>query len=109
LAALPHATWDYDQDADEMNVLLPSFEGREGRMVLIDDDFSVCFDAETAAPLSLMIPNYSSWLAQHLDGSSVSAAAPATPPRTLLDQLPGPGVRALRSAVGASRELAALK
>src|SRR5262249_40045657 len=47
LAALRRAEWRYNPDADEMNVLLPGWEGRPGRAVLVDDDFYVRLDAET--------------------------------------------------------------
>lgn len=65
-AALRRAEWRYNADADEMNVLLPGWQGREGRAVLVDDELYVRLDAETGRPLSVLIPAYTYWLARQL-------------------------------------------
>lgn len=67
--ALQRAEWRYNEEADEMNVLLPGWEGRPGRAVLIDDAFYVRLDVETGAPLGLLIPAYTSWQADQLGRS----------------------------------------
>jgi hypothetical protein len=76
LAALRRAEWCYNPDADEMNVLLPGWEGRAGRAVLVDDEFYVRLDVETGRPLSILIPAYTAWQARQLARPGVLARLP---------------------------------
>jgi hypothetical protein len=49
-----------------MNLLLPGWEGRPGRAVLVSDEFYVRLDMETGRPLSVLIPAYTLWQARLL-------------------------------------------
>lgn len=42
--------------------MLPGGAGREGRAVLVRGEFYVRLDMETGAPLSIIIPAFTSWL-----------------------------------------------
>ncbi len=66
LARLPAAEWDYDEEADEMEVRLPGTAGRQGYYALVRDDLYVRLDAETGEPLGMMIPSYQVWLGRHI-------------------------------------------
>ena len=63
LPAIQRAVWRYNEDADEMELLLP---GYEGRAILVNDEFYVRIDVETRRPLTIIIPGYTSWLADKL-------------------------------------------
>jgi hypothetical protein len=64
-AGLEGAEWHVDEDADELDVVLPGAAGREGRMFLIDEEpereLYVRIDVETGQPLGLLVPNWSRW------------------------------------------------
>jgi hypothetical protein len=64
LRALPEADWEYDADADEMEVMLPGAIGRTGLSVLVDDESYLRVDVETHEPLSLVIQPWSYWSAR---------------------------------------------
>ena len=79
LARLPEAEWEYDEDADEMEVRLPSAAGREGYYALLRDDLYVRLDAETGEPLGVMIPSYQLWLGRHIAMPAARGASPTVP------------------------------
>ena len=66
LARLPYAKWHYDEDADEMDILLPGSKGRGGIARLVNDEYYIRADVETNEPLSIIIPSFSDWLANKL-------------------------------------------
>ena len=66
LAGLPYAEWRYDEEADEMDVLLPGSECREGVAKLVNDEFYVRVDVDTNEPLTIIIPTFTDWLANKL-------------------------------------------
>ena len=66
LAGLPYAEWHYDEEADELDVLLPGSERREGVAKLVNDEFYVRVDVDTNEPLTIIIPTFTDWLAQKL-------------------------------------------
>lgn len=66
LAGLPYAEWRYDEEADEMDVLLPGSERREGVAKLVNDEFYVRVDVDTNEPLTIIIPTFTDWLADKL-------------------------------------------
>ena len=66
LAGLPYAEWRYDEEADELDVLLPGSEHREGVATLVNDEFYVRVDVDTNEPLTIIIPTFTDWLAQKL-------------------------------------------
>ncbi len=66
LAGLPYAEWHYDEEADELNVLLPRSEHREGVATLVNDEFYIRVDVDTNEPLTIIIPTFTDWLAQKL-------------------------------------------
>jgi hypothetical protein len=78
---LPAARWDVNEEADELEITLPGGAGREGRAVLINDEFYLRLDVDTNAPLSLIVPSISLWLGPRLAalGASVGAPPPVAP------------------------------
>ena len=66
LAGLPYAEWRYDEEADELDVLLPGSERREGVAKLVNDEFYVRVDVDTNEPLTIVIPTFTDWLANKL-------------------------------------------
>lgn len=64
-ASLPHARWEYDDDADEVDIIFPNSEGREGRAVLVRGELYVRLDVDTGQPLSIIIPSFRSWWRQY--------------------------------------------
>ncbi len=66
LAGLPYAEWRYDEEADELDVLLPGSEHRAGVAKLFNDEFYVRVDVDTNEPLTITIPTFTDWLAQKL-------------------------------------------
>jgi hypothetical protein len=63
LRVLDDAEWHYDEEIDEMELVLPGAAGRPGPAILVGDDVYVRVDPDTSAPLSLIIPGYTAWLA----------------------------------------------
>ena len=66
LAGLPDAEWHYDEEADELDVLLPGSEHRAGVAKLVNDEFYVRVDVDTNEPLTIIIPTFTDWLAKKL-------------------------------------------
>jgi hypothetical protein len=77
-ARLPDAQWEYDEDADEMEVRLAGTAHRDGYYALLHNDLYVRLDAETDEPLGIMIPAFQLWLGRHLTAQG-RAEAGATP------------------------------
>ena len=65
-AGLPYAEWRYDEEADEMDVLLPGSEHRAGVAKLVNEEFYVRVDVDTNEPLTIIIPTFTDWLANKL-------------------------------------------
>jgi hypothetical protein len=81
LAGLEHARWEYDDEADELEIVFPGAAGREGRAILIDEDFYLRLDADTNAPLSVIVPVVSAWLSRQMEQlAKLVAAPPSTAP-----------------------------
>ena len=68
IAQLPQATWDYNAEIGEMNVVLPGGAGREAQLPWLELDrywdIYLRLDAETGRPLSVVIAPFDVWLAQ---------------------------------------------
>jgi hypothetical protein len=71
---LPQSDWDYDDDADEMEVMLPGAYGREGFATQLDEFVALRLDPDTFEPLSLIIMPFSAW-AREKGISQASAVA----------------------------------
>ena len=69
---LAAAEWRYDNESDELNIVLPNSAGREGDYVFVDDAFYLRCDFETREPLTVIIPVFTAWLEQQ--GLTQSAA-----------------------------------
>lgn len=106
---LPHARWAFDDDADELEIVLPGGDGHEGRAVLINDEYYLRLDVDTNAPLSIVIPTVSVWLGRQLETLTRSVAVP--PPADVRQPWTADSqqavVSALRHSVRASGDLAA--
>lgn len=72
-AELGRATVDYDADADELEVRLPSGVGRAGYAVLLEDDAYLRIDPDSHEPLSVMFLPFSAWLERHAGEAAVDA------------------------------------
>ena len=70
---LAHATVDYDAEADELELRLPSGEGRAGSAVVVEDDAYLRIDPETHEPLSVVILPFVAWLEHHAGDKAVEA------------------------------------
>jgi hypothetical protein len=89
LTALPSATWEYDEDTDEMEIRLPGVAGKTGYYALLGDDLYVRLDEVTGQPLGVMIPTYHYWLTVRLaEASGKRHAVPARrdPARWMAEQ-----------------------
>jgi hypothetical protein len=89
LAALPKATWEFDQDADEMEIQLPGAAGKPGYYALLGNDLYLRVDAATGEPLGVMIPSYHYWLTVRLAeaaGTGRAVSAPRDPVRWMAEQ-----------------------
>ena len=76
-AALPAAEWRYDTDTGEMEIILPGSTGRAGLWIDVADwDFYLRLDAETGAPLSLIISPFDYWLADQAGSTRPAANEP---------------------------------
>jgi hypothetical protein len=53
--SLPNASWQYDPDADDMEITLPGGADREGKGVLLKDDLLVRLDPDTNEPLTITV------------------------------------------------------
>jgi hypothetical protein len=73
-ASLQHARWAYDEDADELEVVLPGGDARPGRTILLDSDVYLRLDADTNEPLTIIVPAFSSWMSRR------APRRPAPPP-----------------------------
>jgi hypothetical protein len=104
--ALPAARWEYDDEADELEIVLPAGAGREGRAILIDEGFYLRLDPETNEPLTIIIPAVSVWLGQQVAGL-VEAPHPSAPPQSWQDGSHGALALSLARTVRASGALAA--
>jgi hypothetical protein len=61
---LPHADWQYDPEADDMDIILPNVVNRAAEWLDIEDDFFVRIDLECREPLSIVIIAFTVWLAE---------------------------------------------
>jgi hypothetical protein len=109
VAGLPSAHWEFDEEADELEIVLPGGRGREGRAVLIDDDFFLRLDVDTNEPLTVIIPAVSVWLGRQVAqlAGLVEAPGPSDPPRSWQDGSHEAVALSLARSVGASGALAA--
>ena len=68
IAQLPQATWDYNAEIGEMNVVLPGGAGREAQLPWLELDrywdIYLRLDVETGMPLSVVIAPFDVWLAK---------------------------------------------
>ena len=64
IAALPQADWQYDPEADDMDIILPNVVNRAAEWLDIEDDFFVRIDPERGEPLSIVIIAFTVWLAE---------------------------------------------
>lgn len=104
-SGLDEAEWRYDEDADEMEIVLAGGHGREGRSILIDDDTFLRVDPETNQPLSIIVTAWTYWSARQA-AAPVPSLMPATPQAWL--SLPEQMARqAVERTVRTSQELAA--
>ena len=82
IAQLPRATWDYNAQIGEMNVVLPGGAGREAQLPWLELDrywdIYLRLDAETGRPLSIVIAPFDVWLAKQ-------ESLPRSPPGVPLD------------------------
>lgn len=82
IAQLPRATWDYNAEIGEMNVVLPGGGGREAQLPWLELDrywdIYLRLDAETGRPLSVVIAPFDVWLAKQ-------ESLPCLPPGVPLD------------------------
>ena len=62
LGLLDRATWRYDEEIDELEIVLPASDGREGLAFPVED-FYVRVDPDSFEPLSIIVPGYTAWLA----------------------------------------------
>ena len=104
-SGLDQAEWRYDEDADEMEIVLAGGDGREGRSILIDDDTFLRLDPETNQPLSIIVTAWTYWSARQV-ATSVPGVMPATP-QTLLRLPQQMAQQAVERTVRSSQELAA--
>lgn len=104
LATLGQAAWEYDAEIDEMEIILPGGAGREGLATLVADESYVRVDPDTFEPLSIIVPAYTSWLAQQ---PAQPATQPTTDPRRWLAIPQQTAQDAIRRLVRTSKELAA--
>jgi hypothetical protein len=68
----------YDEDIDELELVLPGSAGRGGRAVLVNGDVHVRLDVDTGAPLSVIIPGFSSWVERQRARKAPGATAAQT-------------------------------
>ena len=73
---LEAARWEYDAEADELEIVLPGGAGREGRAILLDSEVYLRLDADTNEPLTVIIPAVSVWLGQQVAQVATHLAAP---------------------------------
>ena len=82
IAQLPQATWDYNAEIGEMNVVLPGGTGREAQLPWLELDrywdIYLRLDAETGRPLSVVVAPFDVWLAKQ-------ESLPCLPPGVPLD------------------------
>jgi hypothetical protein len=105
-AGLPTARWKYDEDADELEIILPEVGPRPGRAVLIDEDFYLRLDIDTNEPLTLIIPAFSDWVSRRAVGLG-PAPRLSDPPELWQDGPHEALYRSLGRTVQASGALAA--
>jgi hypothetical protein len=114
-AELGGATVEYDADADELEVRLPSGIGRPGYAVLLEDDAYLRIDPDTHEPLSVMLLPFSSWLERHAGEAAVVTLLQSLPQsRFSTWPFPGPllrhwGPRAARAIEQTVRDSGALE
>jgi hypothetical protein len=106
VSGLPNARWEYDAEADEMEIVLPGGNARAGRAVLIDPDVYLRLDVDTNEPLTIIIPAYSDWMSRRAIGSA-PPPGPADPPQVWRRVSYVEARRSLRQTVRYSNELAA--
>jgi hypothetical protein len=107
-ALLPHARAHIDEEADELELTFPGARGREGRAVLIDDDFYLRLDVDSNEPLSIIVPNVSPWLARLLAQTATPWEARTTDsPEAWTPASQGAVAQALGARLRASADLAA--
>jgi hypothetical protein len=75
-AGLDAARWEYDAEADELEIVLPGGGGREGRAILLDSDAYLRLDVDTNEPLTVIIPAVSVWVGQQVAQVAGQLAAP---------------------------------
>lgn len=109
LAEIPAAKWEYDEQADEMEVSLPGTAGGAGYYALVRDDLYVRLDAETGEPLGMMIPAYQLWLGRHIDSpaprdaKAIGAPGADGPARWIAEQARAAPEVLARELAGAGR------
>lgn len=64
VADLEAADWQYDPEADDMDIVLPNVVNRAADWLDIEDDFFVRIDLERREPLSIVIIAFTVWLAE---------------------------------------------
>jgi hypothetical protein len=105
-AAIPAARWKYDEEADEVEIVLPGVGPRPGRAILIDDDFYLRLDVDTNEPLTLLIPTFTDWVSRRAAGL-VRAPQMSDPPGSWQGSSHAALSRSLGRTVQASGALAA--
>ena len=84
IAQLPRATWDYNAEIGEMNVVLPGGGGREAQLPWLELDrywdIYLRLDAETGRPLSVVIAPFDVWLAKQESLPCLPPGVPGQPP-----------------------------
>ncbi len=104
-SGLERAEWRYDEDADEMEIVLADGRGREGRSILIDDDTFLRLDSKTNRPLSIIVTASTYWSARQGTPPLPSVIPPA--PRAWLSLPQQMARQAVERTVRSSQELAA--
>ena len=77
VADLEAADWQYDPEADDMDIILPNITNRAADWVQVDDDG--CFvriDPERREPLSIVIIAFTVWLAEKQERDLPAPSAP---------------------------------
>ena len=76
VADLEAADWQYDPEADDMDIILPNVVNRAAEWLDIEGDFFVRIDPERREPLSIVIIAFTVWLAEKKGRDLPSPRAP---------------------------------
>ena len=76
VADLKAADWQYDPEADDMDIILPNVVNRAAEWLDIEDDFFVRIDPERREPLSIVIIAFTVWLAEKQGRDLPAPSAP---------------------------------